>query len=430
MRLEFLSYILNRETPTYGDRERFNQFKKSSISSGDVANNTSIETTTHIGTHIDMPYHFYEDGKSIEDYPASFWHFSRKEILYIELRVKNLIVKDELISKLKDIKNHHRYKILIVKTNICAIRGEREFWAKNYGFSPDIYDYLIKNFPNIKIFGFDTISISSFANRAIGREAHKRFLNPKREILLLEDMNLCRLDRNRKIKELTIAPLRIKKSDGIPCSIIAKIKIPKVKNILWDFDGVIFNSMKIKNDGFLELFKGHKQEDLEKFREYNYISGGVPRFDKIRYFYNDILKEDIRDDEVKRLADEFAKIIRNRLFLRDNLIADSIEFIKREYKNYNFHITSGAEHNELNRLCREFNLSKYFISIEGSPTKKSILIENILRNYGYSKKDTILIGDAITDYYSAYDNGIGFYGYNNPELKKFFYIESFKDFKI
>ena len=430
MRLEFLSYILDTETPTYGDRERFNQFKKSSISSGDIANNTSIETTTHIGTHIDMPYHFYEDGRSIEDYPAQFWNFKKKEILYIELKVRDLIVKEELISKLKEIKNRDRYRILIVKTNICAIRGEREFWAKNYGFSPDIYDYLIENFPNIKIFGFDSISISSFANREIGREAHKRFLNPKREILLLEDMNLCRLDINRKIKELTIAPFRIKQSDGIPCSIIAKLKLPKVKNILWDFDGVIFNSMKIKNDGFLELFKEYKREDLEKFREYNLVSGGVPRFDKIRYFYNNILKEDIDDDEVKRLADKFSKIIKKRLFLKDNLISETIEFIKREYKNYNFHITSGAEHNELNRLCREFNLSKYFISIEGSPTKKSILIKNILKEYGYRREDTILIGDAITDYYSAYDNGIGFYGYNNPELERFFYIRSFKDFKI
>ncbi len=430
MRLEFLSYILDSKTPTYGDRERFKQFKKSSISSGDIANNTSIETTTHIGTHIDMPYHFYEEGKSIEDYPASFWHFNRKEILYIELKGRDLIVQDELISKLKEIKNSHRYKILIVKTNICAIRGEKEFWAKNYGFSPDIYDYLIENFPNIKIFGFDSISVSSFANRDIGREAHKRFLNPKREILLLEDMNLCRIDRNRKIKELTIAPLRIKRSDGIPCSIIAKIKIPKVKNILWDFDGVIFNGMKIKGDGFLELFQEYNREALDKFREYHYISGGVPRFDKIRYFYNNILKVEIDEDEVKRLSDKFAKIIQKRLFLRENLISDTVEFIKREYKNYNFHITSGAEHNELNRLCREFNLSKYFISIEGSPTKKSVLIKNILKKYGYRREDTILIGDSITDYYSAYDNGIGFYGYNNPDLKKFLYIDSFKEFKI
>ena len=28
-----------------------------------------------------------------------------------------------------------------------------------------------------------------------------------------------------------------------------------IKNILWDFDGVILDSMKIKGDGFKELFK-------------------------------------------------------------------------------------------------------------------------------------------------------------------------------
>ena len=73
------------------------------------------------------------------------------------------------------------------------------------------------------MFGFDSISVSSFANRALGREAHKAFLNPVKPILLLEDMDLRDVSEQKIINEVFIAPIRIKKCDGLPCSVIADI---------------------------------------------------------------------------------------------------------------------------------------------------------------------------------------------------------------
>jgi len=204
-----------------------------------------------------------------------------------------------------------------------------------------------------------------------------------------------------------------------------------IKNILWDFDGVIFDSMKIKSDGFMELFKEYDDLSLKKMDKYHYLHGGVSRFDKIRYFYIDILGKNISEDEIKTLADRFAKIIEKKLFDSDNLIMDSIDFIKSSYKKYNFHIVSGAEHIELNHICDTFELSKYFISIDGSPTKKNILVGNVLEKYGYSKDESILIGDAITDYNASIKNSIMFYGYNNQALEVYGnYIKNFKELTL
>ena len=101
---------------------------------------------------------------------------------------------------------------------------------------------------------------------------------------------------------------------------------------------------------------------------------------------------------------------------------------KLAYKKYNFHIVSGAEHKELNRICDTFDLSEYFITIDGSPTKKDILVKNVLEKYDYSQDESILIGDAITDYNATIKNGIAFYGYNNQELEVYDnYIKSFKE---
>jgi kynurenine formamidase len=216
----FLSYTLNTNTPTYGNRNRFEQIKKSDISKGDIANDTTISTTVHIGTHIDMPYHFYEDGQTIEDYDANFWIF--KKPLILEVKQDNLIINKKLVDKLDKIENIG-YDILIVKTGICNIRDNDKYWKENYGFHGDIYDFLIDNFSSIKVLGFDSISVSSFANRPLGRESHKIFLNPKNHILLLEDMDLRKITKNTKIKEVIVSPLRIAGCDGLPCTVFGVI---------------------------------------------------------------------------------------------------------------------------------------------------------------------------------------------------------------
>lgn len=222
----FLSYILDSNTPTYGDRNRFEQIKKSDISKGDVANDTSISTTVHIGTHIDMPYHFFEEGQTIENYDADFWRFQQNEILFVEIKIDKgeLIIKDELINELDKVKNNSQFSILnsqllIVKTGICHRRDDEDFWGKNYGFDPKIADYLRENFPKIRVIGFDSISVSSFANRMLGREAHRAFLDPKSPILLLEDMDLREIDNNSNLKEVIVSPLRIAHCDGLPCTV-------------------------------------------------------------------------------------------------------------------------------------------------------------------------------------------------------------------
>jgi arylformamidase len=216
----FLSYTLNSSTPSYGNRNPFLINKKSAIAQGDIANDSTITTTVHIGTHLDMPYHFYENGQTISAYDADFFSFSK--ILFLEITPENFVIKDELIRPLSLIEDRG-YDILLVKTGACAHRTKESYWSHNHGFHPDVYTILIERFPSIRIFGFDTISVSSFQDRAMGREAHKRFLNPDHPVLLLEDMNLCEANASTVFTSLIIAPLRIEQCDGIPCTVMATV---------------------------------------------------------------------------------------------------------------------------------------------------------------------------------------------------------------
>lgn len=216
----FLSYTLNPATPSYGNRNAFKIEKQSSIAQGGTANDSMITTTVHMGTHLDMPYHFYDEGQTIESYDADFFRFTK--ILFLEIEPKNFVIRDELFEKLQSVQNIG-YEILIVKTGSCNVRESKKYWEENYGFHPEIYDFLGERFGTIRMFGFDTLSVSSFQDRTTGREAHKRFLNPKKPILLLEDMDLRSVDASTRFSSVIVAPLRIEQCDGLPCTVIAEL---------------------------------------------------------------------------------------------------------------------------------------------------------------------------------------------------------------
>lgn len=216
----FLSYILSDSTPSYGNRNQFTRIQKSNISKGDVANDSEILTNVHMGTHIDMPYHFYEKGQTIEEYDASFWFF--KSVLIVEIEPRNYVIEEELINKLENIEDQS-YEILIVKTGACYSRDHDTYMLKNYGFSDKVAQYIRTKFNKVRVMGFDTISVSSFTNRARGRESHKSFLDPSQPILLLEDMDLKEVNENTQFQELIISPLRVSYCDGLPTTVFAKV---------------------------------------------------------------------------------------------------------------------------------------------------------------------------------------------------------------
>ena len=203
----------------------------------------------------------------------------------------------------------------------------------------------------------------------------------------------------------------------------------RAKNILWDFDGVILDSMKIRDSGFQQIFNCFENNKVDEFISYHNFNGGLSRFHKIKYFYNNLLNKTITEEQIQQYANRFTVLMKAQLSNPKHLILDSVKFIKSHYRDYNFHIVSGSEHNELNYLCEKLDLAKYFKSINGSPTAKIDLVKSLLENEKYKKNETILIGDSFNDFEAAQINSIKFYGYNNIDVRSLDeYIETFDNY--
>lgn len=216
----YLSYPLSRKTPAYGGGDTIKIYHEKSIEKGDSCNTQYWSLSNHLGTHIDFPRHFVQAGKTSGDYSPEFWIFHSPFILDIAT------VEPEVILEPEDVDMDavpDNIDILVIKTGFCHLREKDIYWENNSGFAPGMATFLRKRFIRLRVFGFDSISLSSFAHRKIGREAHKAFLDYPRPILLLEDMDLSMVDNGMKLKEIIVSPLRVEGSDGAPCTVLANI---------------------------------------------------------------------------------------------------------------------------------------------------------------------------------------------------------------
>jgi len=197
--------------------------------------------------------------------------------------------------------------------------------------------------------------------------------------------------------------------------------------IFWDFDGVILNSDKVRTEGFKYIFDSYSKKQVDMLINYHTINGGLSRYEKIEYFSQKILDKKLNDREKKQYAQLYSSYCRDRLCNKNLLIQSSINFIKENHRNFDFHLVSASDEKELVYLCSNLDIKKYFKSISGSPVNKIENIKKLLKSNNYIESKCCLIGDSINDKFAAIENSISFFGFNNRKLiKDSEYIYTFK----
>ena len=192
----------------------------------------------------------------------------------------------------------------------------------------------------------------------------------------------------------------------------------EIKVILWDFDGVLLNSNAIRDLGFERVLAEYPRHQVEELLFFHHNNGGLSRYVKFKYFFEEIRKENISDLQVQELSRNFSIIMLDLLVNPDLLITETLTFVKSEYNKINMHIVSGSDQAELRNICRRLGIDSYFKSILGSPTPKNKLVNQLIESNKYNQEECVLVGDSINDYEAAIANKIKFIGYNNPIVER------------
>lgn len=215
----FLSYPIHVKAPAYGGRPGFHSQRDKNMDNGDSCNTSKWILSSHMGTHLDFPRHFINNGPSLHDYSADFFIFHHIHVIFINPKPAQIIGSHEI--HLNDAPLETEF--ILIKTGYGAYRGDPEYWCQNPGFSPELASHLRKKLPRLRMIGFDCISLSSFAHRETGKKAHQKFLASPNPILPLEDMDLDPISKTTLPEQIIVAPVQVAGTDGAPCTVLAKM---------------------------------------------------------------------------------------------------------------------------------------------------------------------------------------------------------------
>jgi HAD superfamily hydrolase (TIGR01549 family) len=180
-----------------------------------------------------------------------------------------------------------------------------------------------------------------------------------------------------------------------------------IKVIIFDFDGVIVESLDIKTNAFAKLFEQEGEDIVNRVINYHLNNGGISRYDKFRYIYREILKRPLNSDKFKKLCNGFAD------FVVDGVIAvpyvkGAREFLENYASKYKCFVASATPQREIEEIIRKRNIAQFFIKIYGAPTKKNDAVKDTLIKEDIAPDEAVYIGDAMSDYIAARDNSVNF----------------------
>jgi arylformamidase len=201
MQIIDLTMPIGSQTPVlpYDPQPEFKQFASCEKEGW---NSHSIFFHTHLGTHIDAPWHMLPDGKRISDYPIE--KFIGKAVL---IDVRGLKEIDADLIGVKD------GDILILRTDHTKSARSPDFFNSSPVLSHDLAIKIAQK--KVSLLGIDTYSVDPPPSGI-----HKYLLG--RDILILE--NLVNLDQIKADRfSIYILPLKLERLDGAPCRVIAQI---------------------------------------------------------------------------------------------------------------------------------------------------------------------------------------------------------------
>ena len=196
-----------------------------------------------------------------------------------------------------------------------------------------------------------------------------------------------------------------------------------LKGIIFDFDGVIAESVQIKTEAFASLYNQYGTNVINKVIDHHEENGGMSRFEKIKFYHTSYLNKMISDDEINELANQFSKLVVKRV-IKSPYVPGAIEYIEKSYSNYALFISTGTPTIEIKQILQGRNINHYFTDVFGSPEEKTDHLNQILFNYHLKPNEMIFYGDSKTDYIAAKNTKIPFVLIKNSFNKSF--SESYK----
>jgi len=181
-----------------------------------------------------------------------------------------------------------------------------------------------------------------------------------------------------------------------------------LKVIVFDFDGVILESVDIKTRAFREMFKQYP-EHLDTIVKLHLDNAGISRFEKFKIIYRDYLGQPIDERELKQLGQSFSQLIYDEI-LSCPFVPGAYQFLEKYSTKYDLFVVSGTPQDEIRNIVKQRKLDRFFRKVYGSPKPKGEILRRIMAENDFQSGRVVFIGDAMTDYLGAREASVLFIG--------------------
>jgi len=176
------------------------------IAEGGSSNVSRLSLGTHTGTHVDAPFHFFDEGAPVDALPLDLL-IGRARVIQVSRR--GGITQQDLAGA--GLREDLR---LLLKTANSGLWNGQPFREDYTHLTESGARYLVEQ--GVKVVGIDYLSIEQF--KKAGAPAHRALLS--QGVIIIEGLNLA--DAEPGMYEMYCLPLRVRGGDGSPARVVLK----------------------------------------------------------------------------------------------------------------------------------------------------------------------------------------------------------------
>lgn len=206
MRIYDITVPLSPTCPVYPGDPAIVVTPIAQLAQGDPANVSRLELSSHSGTHLDVPRHFFAQGQTIDTIDI--------RLLLGEVRVCALPEPRHITAAdLRPLQLAGTRRVLF-KTQNAALWERHEFVPDYIALTPDAATFLVAM--GVQLVGIDYLSIDAFDQADF--PVHRTLLGAG--VLILEGLDLRAVPEGTY--ELLALPLLLQHGDGAPIRVLLR----------------------------------------------------------------------------------------------------------------------------------------------------------------------------------------------------------------
>ncbi|MBU1437768.1 MAG: HAD hydrolase-like protein [Gammaproteobacteria bacterium] len=184
------------------------------------------------------------------------------------------------------------------------------------------------------------------------------------------------------------------------------LDLKKYAHIVFDCDGVVLNSNKVKTQAFYEAALPYGETAANQLVAYHVKNGGVSRYKKFSFFLEHIVRSELLASKLEQLLSRYATSVYEGLLTCE--IASGLKVLREKTAHAQWSIVSGGDQEELRSIFAARKIDSYFdAGIFGSPATKDEIFGREISG-GKFKLPAVFLGDSKYDFESSSRAGFDF----------------------